>query len=157
MSFVNNFVKDKAFWLLIAIFILSLALAKITNGFFVLLPLFIFLLVIFLWDYISLAISILKIVKNVIYSIVKNKPVQKKEGNSIGDVIVNMEISFFKPFFDIGAMFLIFSSLIVLGMAFLNGQTNYDELLFATILYFFGIFIYMVGKHMKDIKIKNNP
>jgi hypothetical protein len=154
MSFVNAVLRDKAFWLLIATFIASTISAYLTKGLFVLVPLVVLLLAIFVWPYIELAISIIRTVKNMVYAIVKKNTVENKD-DSIKDIVIDMELSFFRMILDSFAFLLIMISLIVINFSFI--WKDFDSQFFyeMTLLYFFAVFIYMLGKHVKELKPSN--
>jgi len=149
MNFVKAVLKDKMLWFLIIIFIVSLISTKLTSGQFIIIPVIVFLIIIFVWPYIELTISFLKIIKNAIYRFVKKKPVKTTDA-SIREIILDLGVSFFRSALDIIALFFILVSIIIMGVPFFEESFDYELLLASFVFYFFAVIIYMIGRHFEE-------
>jgi hypothetical protein len=151
MNFVKAVLKDKVSWLLMIIFFVSIITAKLSNGLFILLPLIVFLLFIFVWPYIEPVIPIIRTIKNML---VKKKVVENKNETTIKDVALGLELSFFRGVLDFVALLFILISLLIISASFIG--ENFDSHLFytQTFLYFMGVFIYMISRHMRRTESK---
>jgi len=146
MSFSRAVAKDKTFWILIVFPVVIML-----NWGLVIIPLVLLLLFLFVWPYLEDFVDVLRVIKNLLFSLSSKKKVVENSNESLKEFASDFVISIIGGVVGFALTLALLLMLMPIGMEF--GFKNFNEpLLSYLVIYYLLVLSFEMNKHYDEFK-----